>query len=390
MELTTAKCPECGAELKIPEGKDIITCDYCGANVIVKDLIGTGNNIDNFRSLANSALQGGSFQEAYDYYNKVLELNDTDPDAWLGKALCAGSLSGLSDIRFDEMLVLIDNAVNYTAQDEQDNMKKKAAVEINRIVMTVLNNIKNGRNIIFNPLKTGGFSVEFGNMLANAKRLAEESMKALQKAHELMPENKDISDNISDLDKQMKKTGSFIDTKDLNIHSGVSTARDTGISAKKSSYGFLKFIFLIVLIIGGYMVVKNYTNKDKPISKLINELSGKKNNDYTIENSISQNGIAYVSVYTTLNTDDALLKMNKEMIDKSVSKDKIIYFNYYSDRNSAAKNTALQSKHNKDWIIKNASSLNLMATLEYDAVKHSSKFYKYIDGKAVDIEQPQN
>jgi uncharacterized membrane protein len=223
-------------------------------------------------------------------------------------------------------------------------------------------------------------------MLANAKRLAGESMKALQKAYELMPENKDISDNISDLDKQIKKTGSFIDTKDFNMQSPVSTVQGSGIAAKKSSFGFLKFIFLIVLIVGGYMVVKNYTNKDKHISNLINELSGKKNN-YTIENTISQNGFAYVSVYTSLSSDDALSKINKEMIDKNVSKDKVIYFNYYSDKSSAQRNTALQSKHNKDWISKNASSLNLMATLEYDTVKHSSKFYKYIDGKAVDIEE---
>lgn len=62
MELKTAKCPECGADLQIPEGKDVITCEYCGANVIVKDLLGTIAPIQNYMSLAASALQGGALK----------------------------------------------------------------------------------------------------------------------------------------------------------------------------------------------------------------------------------------------------------------------------------------------------------------------------------------
>jgi DNA-directed RNA polymerase subunit RPC12/RpoP len=391
MELTAAKCPECGAELKIPEGKDVVVCDYCGSSVIVKDLAGRGNNIENYLSLAKSALQGGSLQEAYDYYNKVLELSGADADAWFGKAVCAGGMTGLNDIKLDEMLVCFDSAIKNTKEEQQDEIKKKAAVEINKAVMNAISNVKNRRDIIFNPHEGGGFSVEIGNILANAKRLADESLKALQKAHELDPGNKEVSDNISNLSSQIKKTGSFIDTHDVNLQYRISPAQIPGSSGRKSTHALLKLIFLILIIIGGYIFIKNYANKDKTVSNLINEFSKKIDKvNYDVVNMISQNGVAYVSVYTAVNSDEALLKINKDIINKYNSKNKIIYVNYYSDKNSASKNSNLQSKHNKDWISRNAQSINIIATLEYDVEKQQSKFYKYVDGGTVDIDQTKN
>lgn len=187
MELKTAKCPECGADLQIPEGKDVITCEYCGANVIVKDLLGTIAPIQNYMSLAASALQGGSFKEAYDYYNKVLETDSSNSNAWFGKAVSAGGMTHVNDVRYDEMVVLFGNAIKYTPQDKQDEIKKKAAVEINKAVMNVITNIRGGGEFLINPREGGGYSLSIGNIMSDAKRLADESTSTLETAHEWMP-----------------------------------------------------------------------------------------------------------------------------------------------------------------------------------------------------------
>ncbi len=91
MDLKPVKCPDCGADIQVPEGKDVVTCEYCGASISVREITGGNDeNINNFMSLAKASLEGGSYKEAIDYYNKVLEVDSSNADAWYGKAQSAG------------------------------------------------------------------------------------------------------------------------------------------------------------------------------------------------------------------------------------------------------------------------------------------------------------
>ncbi len=60
--------------------------------------------------------------------------------------------------------------------------------------------------------------------------------------------------------------------------------------------------------------------------------------------------------------------------------------NFYSNKSAGDKNGAVQSNHDDDWIIKNASSISLKATSEFDPGTYGKKLYKYSGGKVVNIE----
>jgi DNA-directed RNA polymerase subunit RPC12/RpoP len=384
MDLITAKCPECGADLKVLAGQDVITCEYCGANVIVKNVIGTSPSQQNYLALAQSSLEGNNFKEAYDYYNKVLEQDATNAEAWFGKAVSAGGMTHISDIRFDEMVVLFENAIKNFPSEKQEDVRKKAAIEINKAVMNVISNMRAGGEFLLNPKEGGGFSISIGNIMYDAKHLAEQSLKAMETAHEWMPENKEISDNLDNLQKKMGNLSAIPNKQNLNFQQG-----SINVPRKKRSSCFIKLIFFAVIIIAGYLVVKNYLIKEKTLNNLISNSTGEEKTKpvYTIAYMTSQNGTACVSVLTDVSSDKTLMDINKEVIDKYYSKFKMIYVNYFTDKGSAVKNSNLQFKNDKDWIINHASSINLEATMEYDEKNQASKFYKYVDGKTTDVIQ---
>jgi len=113
MAFKAAICPSCGGNLQVPDDRDSVKCMYCGTDIIVRQAIqaGAGINIGNYLELAVTATKAGNYQEAYDYYSKVLEIDITNPEAWFGKGRSAGWLSTLSDFRFAEMKSGFQNAL---------------------------------------------------------------------------------------------------------------------------------------------------------------------------------------------------------------------------------------------------------------------------------------
>jgi tetratricopeptide (TPR) repeat protein len=110
---------------------------YCGSDIIVREAIkaaSDGINIENLFSLAKSAFDAYNFQEAYDYYTKILEVDVDNYEAWLGKGLSAGWMSNLASLRFVEMINGVDKALEYAPDNLKEKMKWEAACEISRVV----------------------------------------------------------------------------------------------------------------------------------------------------------------------------------------------------------------------------------------------------------------
>jgi hypothetical protein len=135
MEFKAAICPNCGADLRLPEDKKILKCMYCGKDVIVHDAIGkaAGPTIENMLALAESAKQSNNHEEAYDYYTKILELNSTHYEAWLGKGESAGWLSTIAEPRLQETVTGVENAIKFCPENLRGEVKLRAADIINRI-----------------------------------------------------------------------------------------------------------------------------------------------------------------------------------------------------------------------------------------------------------------
>jgi predicted RNA-binding Zn-ribbon protein involved in translation (DUF1610 family) len=111
MPLVAAKCTECGATVKVDAEKKTTVCESCGNAFIIEDAINNFNtqyfttneiqadtvNITNVSSdgtdieplgkRAKMYLEDGNWGQAYEYYDKILDINPEYAPAYVGK-LC--------------------------------------------------------------------------------------------------------------------------------------------------------------------------------------------------------------------------------------------------------------------------------------------------------------
>lgn len=94
MAFVSAKCPSCGASLKVPDNKDFVICEFCESNVKVREAVRlyTEADIPDWLILAKSAMKMGKISEGLHYYIKILEVDATVSEAWLGRADATGRL----------------------------------------------------------------------------------------------------------------------------------------------------------------------------------------------------------------------------------------------------------------------------------------------------------
>jgi DNA-directed RNA polymerase subunit RPC12/RpoP len=131
MPFKAAKCPNCGGDLQVPDDRDSVKCMYCGSDIIVREAIkaaSAGVNIENLFSLAKSAFDAGNFQEACDYYTKILEVDAGHYEAWMGKGFSAGWSSTLKDFRISETLSGIDKAIIAAPEDHKEAIREQGAI----------------------------------------------------------------------------------------------------------------------------------------------------------------------------------------------------------------------------------------------------------------------
>ena len=87
MKLTSAKCPNCGADIKVNKNEEKATCEYCNSEIIVEDAIAKYKlvvegevelknvpKLENYLKLGERAYKDGEFDDAYKNYSKALEL----------------------------------------------------------------------------------------------------------------------------------------------------------------------------------------------------------------------------------------------------------------------------------------------------------------------------
>jgi tetratricopeptide (TPR) repeat protein len=207
MQLITAKCPDCGADLKITPGGRNVVCEYCGSNILVTDVLGSNAIMQNCMTLAYAAMQGENYEDAYEHFNKALEQNSTNYSAWYGKAICSGMQSHVQKARLDEMLVLFETAFNYAPADKLANLKKSAAAEIVKTVKHQKVKIDAALNLLKQVSKSAKRAFNIGNMGSNAAKGIKEANAALTKALQYDPANNDAIELQQQFTKYEKKSG---------------------------------------------------------------------------------------------------------------------------------------------------------------------------------------
>lgn len=122
MQLQAAKCPECGAEIQVPSDRSTIKCMYCGKDILVPQAIAAAGSppVENLIQLAQAAEEAGNHEEAFSYWNRVLEVDPENLEAWIGKALSAGWQSNLLGDRLGEMVSGIERGLQLAGDFGRD------------------------------------------------------------------------------------------------------------------------------------------------------------------------------------------------------------------------------------------------------------------------------
>lgn len=130
--IIAVKCPSCSANLQIPDDVEFVSCEYCETSIKVRDVvrIETDYDVPEWIKIADNAYKGENCEEAYEYYNMVLEKESFRANAWIGKGLSAGRLSEENELRFDEMLQLVTYGLSITDEKKKNEETAAAKKEI--------------------------------------------------------------------------------------------------------------------------------------------------------------------------------------------------------------------------------------------------------------------
>ncbi len=197
MAFKAAICPSCGGNLQVPDDRDSVKCMYCGTDIIVRQAIqaGSGVNIQNYLELAVTANKTGNYQEAYNYYSKVLEYDINNSEAWFGKARAVGWLSDFNDFRDSEIISGFQNSLDKISDKDKKDLQIQCASEINQLSIANFNLIH--RYVAENAEKT-----QYDKDIWNIYVARCESLISLQEfGFNLNPNNQEIMEGIINICK---------------------------------------------------------------------------------------------------------------------------------------------------------------------------------------------
>ena len=95
MKLIAAKCPSCGADIKVDRSLKFTKCEYCNSRIVVEEAIENLIQVelkdtptfDNYLKLGNRYYENKEFDEAYQSYSKALEIEPDNPLVVLRRGL---------------------------------------------------------------------------------------------------------------------------------------------------------------------------------------------------------------------------------------------------------------------------------------------------------------
>jgi tetratricopeptide (TPR) repeat protein len=115
MNLISAKCPNCGGELQLPENRTSVSCIYCDTKIIVSEAVKQkGKDIEPLIKLMQDAFDAkGNGEELIKYANKVLEIDSNNALAMFYKGLAYYWQS-----KFKEGLIYIEKSLQIDSSNE--------------------------------------------------------------------------------------------------------------------------------------------------------------------------------------------------------------------------------------------------------------------------------
>lgn len=203
MSFRATVCNACHKEIQVPADLVAPSCPYCG-NVV--EGAAPSATVSTLIGLARTALTAGNSDEAIEYFNRALESDPTNSQAWLGKGKAAGWKSTMANIRLPEMLIAFNHAIANAADNEKSATIDEAVTEVNRLV-AALYGMSHKHMIEYVSLKNSWSDhvAQVGQML-----------NALTEISEWKPDEAVTFGNIVHLSKSIIEGVSYRDTFDQN------------------------------------------------------------------------------------------------------------------------------------------------------------------------------
>lgn len=137
------KCTSCGASQDISEAQN---CGYCGNAIEIESAKSyyqkaMQSETGNLMAMAETAIDATNWEEALQYFNRVLENEITNSDAWLGKGIAIVYTSKIGDLKINEAIAYWKKAIKHAANESA--MSKRVAKEIDTVVNSFYPTIEN-------------------------------------------------------------------------------------------------------------------------------------------------------------------------------------------------------------------------------------------------------
>jgi len=147
MEEKKIQCPNCGGPNAVLDYHKEQNCVFCSSSFIPKEVEEKTSKIKpendktyNWMVMAETAREGGNYDEAINYYNKILEEDSSHSASWFGKGSAIIWSSSLGNIRMPEALTYFKNAIQFS---KSNKMKNSVANELTSIALPFYNSSKN-------------------------------------------------------------------------------------------------------------------------------------------------------------------------------------------------------------------------------------------------------
>lgn len=137
MSFHSMSCPSCTRETQVPDDVEFSKCMYCGETIDLRTGSASKPGITNLLGMARTAELGGNQAEAESYFNRVLEIDPTISEAWLGKGKAAGWQSTIVNMRLGEVITAFNHAISTAPANEKSSIVETCSLEANAIVVAL-------------------------------------------------------------------------------------------------------------------------------------------------------------------------------------------------------------------------------------------------------------